>query len=96
LTVDHGHAIEDTTESAAERRLRGIVEVTAHVEPFGLDDSGSTIGPEGHSWLERRAGRRRLKLGLLSRVPLLATTRFCGGNPIGGKGINPLVHTSMA
>jgi ferrous-iron efflux pump FieF len=38
LTVDHGHAIGDATESAVERLLPGIVEVTAHVEPVGIDD----------------------------------------------------------
>jgi hypothetical protein len=61
----------------------GCESKAAHDEPFGIDDSGSTIGSESRSQLEQRAGRRRLKLGLLSRVPLMATTRFCEGNPIG-------------
>jgi cation diffusion facilitator family transporter len=38
LSVDNGHAIGDATESAVERLLPGIVEVTAHVEPVGIDD----------------------------------------------------------
>jgi ferrous-iron efflux pump FieF len=37
-TVDHGHAIGHATESAVERLLPGIVGVTAHVEPVGIDD----------------------------------------------------------
>jgi ferrous-iron efflux pump FieF len=38
LTVAEGHAIGDTAEAAVERLLQGTVEVTAHLEPFGIDD----------------------------------------------------------
>ncbi len=38
LTVTEGHAIGDAAETAVERLLQGTVEVTAHLEPFGIDD----------------------------------------------------------
>lgn len=38
LTVDRGHKIADATEAAVENLLPGIVEVTAHLEPLGVDD----------------------------------------------------------
>jgi ferrous-iron efflux pump FieF len=37
-TVDRGHAIGDATETAVETLLPGMVEATAHLEPFGIDD----------------------------------------------------------
>jgi ferrous-iron efflux pump FieF len=38
LTVKQGHAIGDLAESAVVNLLPGVVEVTAHLEPFGIDD----------------------------------------------------------
>jgi ferrous-iron efflux pump FieF len=38
LTVKHGHAIGDLAEAAVINLLPGVVEVTAHLEPFGIDD----------------------------------------------------------
>ncbi len=38
VTVDRGHAIGDVTETAVKNLLPGTVEVTAHLEPFGIDD----------------------------------------------------------
>ncbi len=39
LTVDVGHAIGDATEIAVQRLLPGVVEATAHVEPYGIADA---------------------------------------------------------
>jgi cation diffusion facilitator family transporter len=38
LTVDQGHAIGDNAETTVADLLRGTVEVTAHLEPLGIDD----------------------------------------------------------
>ncbi|WP_158925383.1 cation diffusion facilitator family transporter [Acidisphaera sp. S103] len=38
LTVKQGHAIGDVAETAVVNLLPGVVEVTAHLEPFGIDD----------------------------------------------------------
>jgi ferrous-iron efflux pump FieF len=38
LTVRQGHAIGDLAEAAVVNLLPGVVEVTAHLEPFGIDD----------------------------------------------------------
>jgi ferrous-iron efflux pump FieF len=38
LTVKRGHAIGDLAEAAVANLLPGVVEVTAHLEPFGIDD----------------------------------------------------------
>lgn len=38
LTVTAGHAIGDSAETAVQNLLPGTVEVTAHLEPFGIDD----------------------------------------------------------
>lgn len=38
LSVERGHAIGDATESAIRALLPGTVEVTAHLEPYGIDD----------------------------------------------------------
>jgi ferrous-iron efflux pump FieF len=38
LTVDRGHQIGDAAEAAVEKLLPGTVEVTAHLEPLGIDD----------------------------------------------------------
>jgi ferrous-iron efflux pump FieF len=38
LTVDRGHRIGDLAEAAVVNLLPGTVEVTAHLEPFGIDD----------------------------------------------------------
>jgi ferrous-iron efflux pump FieF len=38
LRVTEGHAIGDAAETAVENLLLGTVEVTAHLEPFGIDD----------------------------------------------------------
>ena len=38
LTVDRGHQIGDAAEMAVANLLPGTVEVTAHLEPFGIDD----------------------------------------------------------
>ena len=38
LSVERGHAIGDATEAAVEKILPGVVEVTAHLEPLGIDD----------------------------------------------------------
>ena len=38
LTVARGHAIGGATEAALAELLPGIVEATAHLEPFGIDD----------------------------------------------------------
>jgi ferrous-iron efflux pump FieF len=38
LTVDQGHAIGDKVEGAVRNLLPGVVEVTGHLEPFGIDD----------------------------------------------------------
>ena len=38
LTVTEGHTIGDAAETAVEALLPGTVEVTAHLEPFGIDD----------------------------------------------------------
>jgi ferrous-iron efflux pump FieF len=38
LSVEHGHAIGDATEAAVEKILPGVVEVTAHLEPLGIED----------------------------------------------------------
>ena len=38
LTVETGHAIGDLAEEAVVRLLPGVVEVTAHLEPFGIKD----------------------------------------------------------
>jgi cation diffusion facilitator family transporter len=38
LTVDQGHEIGDNAESTVADLLRGTVEVTAHLEPLGIDD----------------------------------------------------------
>ena len=38
MTVAEGHAVGDTAETAVENLLPGTVEVTAHLEPFGIDD----------------------------------------------------------
>ena len=39
LTVDVGHAIGDATEVAVQTLLPGVVEATAHIEPYGIDDA---------------------------------------------------------
>lgn len=38
LTVDRGHQIGDAAEAAVAELLPGTVEVTGHLEPFGIDD----------------------------------------------------------
>jgi ferrous-iron efflux pump FieF len=38
LTVDRGHEIGDAAETAVAGLLPGVVEVTGHLEPFGIDD----------------------------------------------------------
>ena len=38
LTVDQGHRIGDLAEAAVIDLLPGTVEVTGHLEPFGIDD----------------------------------------------------------
>ena len=38
LSVDAGHAIGDATEAAIRELLPGVVEATAHLEPYGIDD----------------------------------------------------------
>ena len=38
LSVERGHAIGDATETAVEKILPGVVEVTAHIEPLGIVD----------------------------------------------------------
>lgn len=38
LSVERGHEIGDITEAAVGAILTGIVEVTAHLEPLGIDD----------------------------------------------------------
>jgi ferrous-iron efflux pump FieF len=38
LTVDRGHAISDATETAVQELLKGKVEATAHIEPYGIRD----------------------------------------------------------
>jgi len=38
LTVDRGHEIGDIAEAAIADLLPGTVEVTGHLEPFGIDD----------------------------------------------------------
>jgi ferrous-iron efflux pump FieF len=38
LTIKQGHAIGDVAEAAVINLLPGLVEVTAHLEPFGIDD----------------------------------------------------------
>jgi ferrous-iron efflux pump FieF len=38
LTVKQGHAIGDLVETAVINLLPGVVEVTAHLEPFGIND----------------------------------------------------------
>lgn len=38
LSVAQGHAIGDAAEAAVEHLLPGTVEVTAHLEPFGIND----------------------------------------------------------
>jgi ferrous-iron efflux pump FieF len=38
LSVARGHAIGDAAETAVENLLPGTVDVTAHLEPFGIDD----------------------------------------------------------
>ncbi len=38
LSVEHGHAIGDSTEAAVGEALGGQVEATAHLEPEGIDD----------------------------------------------------------
>ncbi len=38
LSVEHGHAIGDTTEAAVGEALGGKVEATAHLEPEGIED----------------------------------------------------------
>jgi cation diffusion facilitator family transporter len=39
LTVDISHAIGDATETAVQKLLPGTIEVTAHVEPYGIADN---------------------------------------------------------
>ena len=39
LTVDVGHAIGDATELAVQTLLPGTIEVTAHLEPYGIEDA---------------------------------------------------------
>ena len=39
LSVDHGHLIGHAAEAAIQALLSGTVEVTAHVEPAGINDS---------------------------------------------------------
>ena len=39
LTVDVGHAIGDATEVAVQNLLPGVVEATAHIEPYGINDT---------------------------------------------------------
>jgi ferrous-iron efflux pump FieF len=48
LTVDRGHKIGDTVEAAVANLFPGTVEVTGHLEPFGIDDDR----------LDNRVGRR--------------------------------------
>lgn len=38
LTVNQGHEIGDAVETAVVKLLPGTVEVTGHLEPFGIDD----------------------------------------------------------
>lgn len=38
LTVDQGHTIGDCAEAAVTKLLSGTVEVTCHLEPFGIND----------------------------------------------------------
>jgi ferrous-iron efflux pump FieF len=38
LTIAQGHAISDVAEAAVARLFPSIVEVTAHLEPAGIDD----------------------------------------------------------
>jgi ferrous-iron efflux pump FieF len=38
LTIAQGHAISDAAEAAVVRLFPSIVEVTAHLEPAGIDD----------------------------------------------------------
>jgi ferrous-iron efflux pump FieF len=39
LTVERGHQIGDLAEAAVAELLPGTVEVTGHLEPFGIDDN---------------------------------------------------------
>jgi ferrous-iron efflux pump FieF len=38
LTIDEGHAVGDATETSVEPLFPSTVEVTAHLEPAGIDD----------------------------------------------------------
>jgi ferrous-iron efflux pump FieF len=38
LTIAAGHAIGDATETAVQTLLPGVVEATAHIEPYGIKD----------------------------------------------------------
>jgi ferrous-iron efflux pump FieF len=38
LTIDEGHAVGDAAEASVERLFPSTVEVTAHLEPAGIDD----------------------------------------------------------
>jgi ferrous-iron efflux pump FieF len=38
LTIDRGHEVGDAVEAAIRKLLPGTVEVTGHLEPFGIDD----------------------------------------------------------
>jgi len=38
LTVDQGHEIGDAAEATVAELLPGTVEVTGHLEPFGIED----------------------------------------------------------
>ena len=50
LTVDQGHEIGDAAEAAVAELLPGTVEVTGHLEPFGIEDDR----------LDHRVGRRTI------------------------------------
>jgi divalent metal cation (Fe/Co/Zn/Cd) transporter len=44
LTIDEGHAVGDAVEASVERLFPSTVEVTAHLEPAGIDDETLTTG----------------------------------------------------
>ena len=41
LTIDKGHAVGDAAEESVERLFPSVVEVTAHLEPAGIEDENS-------------------------------------------------------
>lgn len=76
--MNRGHEIADATEAAVEKLLPGTMEVTAHLEPLGIDDErlDERVGPSSVEEVPvDGAAGTRLKASIRTRLIQLATAQ---------------------